>query len=50
MNRKAYWCPKCGAMITGIIAFRKHEGSKACEKKRTRDERVLAKREAELKK
>ena len=37
------WRDGVPPVITGIIAFRKHEGSKACERKRARDERKLAK-------
>lgn len=37
MDRKAYWCPKCGRMFTGIIAFRKHVDSKKCKLNREMD-------------
>jgi uncharacterized C2H2 Zn-finger protein len=37
MDRKAYWCPKCGRMFTGMIAFRKHVDSKKCKINREKD-------------
>lgn len=37
MDRKAYWCPKCGRMFTGAIAFRKHVDSKKCKLNREKD-------------
>lgn len=40
MDRKSYWCPKCGRMFVGAIAFRKHVDSKKCKINRERDERL----------
>ena len=31
MNRKSYWCPKCGHMFIGAAAFKKHVDSKKCK-------------------
>ena len=39
MDKKAYWCPKCGRIFFGAISFRKHEGSKQCELNQEKDEK-----------
>lgn len=31
MNKKSYWCPKCGRMFMGAAAFKKHVDSKKCK-------------------
>lgn len=31
MDKTQYWCPKCGLIFTGAIAYRKHVNSKKCK-------------------
>lgn len=31
MNKKSYWCHKCGRMFMGAAAFKKHVDSKKCK-------------------
>lgn len=31
MNKKSYWCPRCGRMFKGIDAYRKHVNSRKCK-------------------
>ena len=39
MDKKAYWCPKCGRMFKGVTAFRKHEDSKKCKLNQEKDDK-----------
>ena len=39
MNRKTYWCPKCGRMFIGELAIRNHIDSKMCKLNREKDKK-----------
>lgn len=39
MNKREYWCPQCGHIFKGIIAFRKHVNSKKCHINQEKDKK-----------
>ena len=43
MNKKSYWCPRCGRMFKGIDTYRKHVNSRKCKINDETDDRTIEK-------
>lgn len=43
MDRTDYWCPRCGRVFKGIIAYRKHVNSKKCKANMKQMEKINSK-------